>query len=74
MARQKAPNLDACPFIDDDDPRCADHFKLEHLSDAFRLCIGGYRGCPTFYRLQRQQPQRLITLTAHGQPLQPTGT
>lgn len=66
--------LDDCPFIDDDDPRCADHFRLARLSRAFGECFDGYRACPVYYKLVREQPQRLIAITHHGMPLQPTGS
>lgn len=65
---------DACPFIDADDARCASHFTLKRLSEAFGDCLDGYYGCTTYWRLARENPQRLISLTAHGKPLQPTGT
>jgi hypothetical protein len=64
---------DLCPFIDDDHPRCASHFTLDHLNEAFTQCIGGFRGCANYYRLARQHPQR-IGLTCHGRALQPTGS
>lgn len=74
MIRRNAHTQDACPFIDDNDSRCASHFTLTRLSDAFGDCLDGYRGCATYWRLVRENPNRLITLTAHGKPLQPTGT
>lgn len=74
MSLSNSNPIDACPFIDDDDPRCASHFKLSHLAEALEICIDGYHGCPTYWRLARQQPERLIMITANGRPLQPTGS
>lgn len=77
MPKSSTPPLDPCPFIDDEDPRCASHFTLGHLSEAFGHCVDGYRGCATYWRLVRDNPQRMIKLTAvthDGRPLQPTGS
>lgn len=74
MPREANPPLDTCPFIDDDDPGCAERFTLNHISEAMTGCVGGYRSCPNFWRLARRHPQRLVMITAHGRPLQPTGT
>lgn len=65
---------EGCPFIDLDDPHCRSHFTLGRLDAAFGDCFDGYRRCPNFYRLLNRYPQRLINITAHGRPLQPTGT
>jgi hypothetical protein len=73
MPRQAETSLDLCPFIDDGDDRCASHFTLDHLSEALTECIGGYRGCAHYWRLLRSRGQLLITITAHGRTLQPTG-
>ncbi|MBI1368059.1 MAG: hypothetical protein GC162_05335 [Planctomycetes bacterium] len=74
MAVPDRVHTDDCPFIDDDDARCRSHFTLDHLNEALSVCMGGYHGCATYWRLRREHPQRLIALTAHGQPLQPTGS
>ena len=74
MARRPHQPVDACPFIDDGDPQCAAHFTLDHIGDAMDQCIGGYRSCANYWRLARRNPERLIVITAHGRPLQPTGT
>ena len=72
--RSEARDADTCPFIDLGDPRCESRFTLQHLSDAFRLCVGGYRSCPNFYRLSQEHPHYLIKITQDGRALQPTGT
>ena len=67
----------ACPFIDLNDEQCGGHFTLSHLSDAFGDCMGSYRKCPHYYRLQREHPRRFIRSThptVYGHPLQPTGS
>ena len=75
MHRKPDPiEQDACPFLEFDDPRCASHFKLSRLSEAFGDCFGHYRRCPNFYRLLGRTPHQRIRLTVHGRQLQPTGT
>jgi hypothetical protein len=64
----------ACPFIELGDPRCGSHFTLSRLSDAFGDCMGSYRQCPHYYRLQREHPRRIIRPTLYGHTLQPTGS
>ena len=71
---QTPASLEACPFIDEDDPACASHFKLSRLAKAFDDCLGGYRGCATYWQKARKNPASLITLTVHGRCLQPTGS
>lgn len=74
MSSARTEPLNACPFIDADDLRCDRRFSLMHLSEALGVCVDGYRSCPTYWRLMREHPTRLTHLTAHGQPLQPTGS
>jgi hypothetical protein len=79
MPRLAESETQCCPFIEHDDARCAPHFTLGRLSEAFDICVNRHRGCPTYYRLLREQS--LVTnLTLNGQPfaahrgLRPTGT
>jgi hypothetical protein len=67
---------EACPFIDDNQASCSSHFKLGHLSEAFGDCIGGFQSCTHYWRMNSKlpQPHPVITLTAYGRPLQPTGS
>jgi hypothetical protein len=59
------PTDSACPFLDLDDERCASHFSLGRLSEAFDICVNRHLGCPTYYRLLREH--NLVThLTLHG--------
>ena len=55
-----------CPFLDLDDARCASHFSLGRISEAFDTCVNRHLGCPTYYRLLREQ-QLVTNLTLHGQ-------
>lgn len=57
-----------CPFLESDDPRCASHFTLTRLSDAFGHCVNRHLGCPLYYRLLREQTP-LTTLSLRGQPV-----
>lgn len=71
---QPAPHAaNACPYLELDDHRCAANLTLEHLNEAFDLCMGGYRGCQVYYKLLREKPPALISATCHGKPFQPTG-
>ena len=40
-----------CPFLEEADARCGDHFSLTRLSDAFTHCVGRYQACPVYQRL-----------------------
>lgn len=43
-----------CPFMDAGDARCARHFSLGRLSEAFSLCLNGYHTCETYYQLRTE--------------------
>jgi hypothetical protein len=74
VIRHDETRIDLCPFIDDNDERCASRFTLSRLSEAFSHCLGGHRACPTYWKLHRDNPHRLIMPTHHGRPLEPTGS
>ncbi len=40
-----------CPFLEQADPRCADHFSLINIADAFSHCVGRHQACPVYQRL-----------------------
>lgn len=69
-----------CPYMNDDRASCSSHFTLEHLSQAFGDCIGEFRSCSNFWAMNANplphptHPQHITTITAHGRPLQPTGS
>lgn len=63
------PAVDVCPFIDSQDSSCASHFRLNHLAEAFDICVSGFEGCSTFKRLMREQPEPLACLTVYGKPI-----
>ena len=66
MTRLMESESTVCPFLDHDDARCASHFSLGRISEAFDTCVNRHLGCPTYYRLLREQT--LVTnLTLHGQ-------
>lgn len=56
-----------CPFIESDDSRCASHFSLGRLNEAFDVCVNRHLGCPTYYRLLRER-NSVTNLTLHGRP------
>ena len=43
-----------CPYIDGDDPRCASHFTLGQIDQAFALCLNNHERCPTYKKIQRE--------------------
>ncbi|MEX2216175.1 MAG: hypothetical protein WD768_18835 [Phycisphaeraceae bacterium] len=67
MPRQSHTAETGCPFLEKDDPRCASHFSLKHLDEAFDVCVNGHRACPMYYRMLREQNLG-TTLTLRGQP------
>lgn len=44
-----------CPFMEEADVRCADHFSLTNLSDMFTHCVGRHQACPVYQRLLRDR-------------------
>lgn len=63
-----------CPFIDLNDSRCARHFTLTRLGEAFELCLKRHSNCVTFYHILRERRQGagalnvpFVRLTLHGQ-------
>ncbi|MEM6394283.1 MAG: hypothetical protein AAF797_16075 [Planctomycetota bacterium] len=71
-----------CPFLERDLPHCSEHLTLQHLDQAFRLCIGGgHHLCPLYQQaafreqdhtpLDNPHPNRRLfhRLTLHGRPL-----
>ena len=44
-----------CPFIDRADMRCASRLSLDHLKDAFDLCVGNHQNCPVFRQMRHEQ-------------------
>jgi hypothetical protein len=63
-----------CPFMEDADSRCADHFSLNNLSDAFGFCFGRYQACPVYQRMLRDRASgRTIKAAAPVAALAPAG-
>ncbi|MDD4891532.1 MAG: hypothetical protein PHU85_16560 [Phycisphaerae bacterium] len=54
----------ACPFLDEADTRCAGHFNLNHLAEAFTQCLGRYQACPVYQRLMRDRAVSMSLATA----------
>ena len=40
-----------CPFINQDDDRCAKHFTLGRIDDALSVCLHQYKPCPTYHQI-----------------------
>ena len=80
----------SCPYIDASDLRCGHRFTLRQMDQAFGVCLSGWRSCPVYLKLTREQAQRekhppAIQVTVrHGEhlagrvrsvgPLRPTGS
>jgi len=73
MARRQKNDLVPCPFLDLDDPRCARHFSLGRMEEAFDTCFGRHQCCATYYRIQAEQRAH-IRLTLFGEPIDPGST
>ncbi|MCC7408549.1 MAG: hypothetical protein IT442_10795 [Phycisphaeraceae bacterium] len=58
-----------CPFIDREDPRCAAHFSLPRLAQAFGICVNDYARCATYRELCLERPGSQIVLRIKGRPL-----
>jgi len=37
-----------CPYVDNDDARCAEHLTLANLLSAFAHCADDYADCPIY--------------------------
>lgn len=71
----------ACPYVNENDPRCTSRFALSRMQQAFTVCFGSFHACPMYRQIRidrdRQSqaasalsaPVPLINVTAHGQPI-----
>ena len=48
----------SCPYIDGADPRCASHFTLGQIGQAFSLCLNNHERCSTYQRIQREAKRK----------------
>ena len=55
MLRLHAPRDRVCPFINQEDPRCASRFRLSRLGEAFDVCLREPESCPVHAALSREQ-------------------
>ena len=46
-----------CPFLEQDDDRCATHFTVHNLDDAFHHCFGRHESCPVYDLILRSRPR-----------------
>ena len=44
-----------CPFIDLNDSRCAKHFSLTRMDEAFEVCLRRHRRCVTYHQILRER-------------------
>lgn len=45
---------DGCPFINHDDARCGNRFRLGGLDQAFGVCFGSFNVCPMYHRISHE--------------------
>ena len=58
-----------CPLLESPDPRCATHFSLVNLNDAFLHCVGRYQACPIYQGRLHQRAG--ATSASYPHPLSP---
>ncbi len=56
-----------CPFADQGESRCAGHWTLKNVFDAFRHCADNYRSCPVY----RQMLGDLVSEAVHCEDREP---
>jgi len=56
--------MDLCPFLEQADVRCADHWSLKNIVRAFACCAGNYTSCPVYQ-------QRYGEYCVHGRVEEP---
>lgn len=44
-----------CPFVDLNDKRCASHFTLSRMDEAFDLCMRRHLHCVTYYQILQER-------------------
>ena len=40
-----------CPFLEQADARCAEHWSLKNIARAFLCCAGCFADCPVYQQL-----------------------
>jgi len=63
-----------CPFLNRDDDRCADHFRVGSLRQAFAHCVSEYTSCPTYALMLQERRARIaaeIDRPAVVRPMRP---
>lgn len=66
MASRSKPECFGCPHMNLNDPRCARHFSLSRLSEAFTICLNGYTDCPTYYQIRVEHAHNPSTIAAQA--------
>lgn len=64
----------SCPFIDRDDPRCAQRFSIRQLDQVFSLCLNDPHACGVYQQLAWEQrpgdtQPPIPTLTVNGEAI-----
>ena len=60
----------ACPHVDQNDARCGAMFSLGRIDRVFAMCMDGYRRCPIYHLLTREERlERARLLPSWGEPV-----
>lgn len=49
-----------CPYINRNDPRCATHWTLHELGQAYEHCADRYQECPVYLRMAGRPPSDVL--------------
>ena len=65
-----------CPFLNRNDARCAEHFRVSRLQHAFDHCFNSYANCPSYRQMLDERNGRPCEApsTACGASLAPVVT
>jgi hypothetical protein len=44
-----------CPYLNQDRPECCQRLNMQHLDDAYELCVDKYMFCPVYLQLSRKR-------------------
>jgi hypothetical protein len=66
VPHRSQPSVPHCPFLNRDDPRCAENFSLDRLDHALRFCFDNYRSCSTYLQLLVERRVRRIAASSVG--------
>ncbi len=60
-----------CPFLNRNDARCGEHFRVDQLRHAFTHCFNAYERCPSYRQLLSERNESIreaMNDDGHRQP------